>query len=446
MNSLLFFVIAIAILVVVHEFGHFWVAKRCGVKVLTFSVGFGKKLWSRQGKDGTEYVLAAIPLGGYVKMLDEREGEVTVDELDRAFNRKSLKARIAIVLAGPMANLVFAVFAYWLIFILGTPGIKPIVDTVSEHSPAESVQIQKGDEIIAINGFTTSTVASVYKRLGEIKKEHNIVITTSRNNVETQHSVNLTLFENSNIDEQDVLQQLGIKTVQPKIKPVVGEVMTGSPAEQAGLIKGDELLSHDGQLIDDWSQWVTLIRTSVNIPLTIEVKRQDRVVSLSIQPELSEDGNVRIGAAVDPTMMEIDNVLKATQQYSIVDSFGMALVKTWDFSSSTVKSIAGMLMGRVSADNIGGPISIAQFAGKSAEYGVIAFISFLAMISISLGILNLLPIPVLDGGHLVFYVLEGIRGKPLAEQSQLKAQKIGMFLLMMLMIIAFSNDLSRLFG
>ncbi len=448
MNSLFFFIIAIAILVVVHEFGHFWVAKRCGVKVLTFSVGFGKKLWSRRGKDGTEYVIAAIPLGGYVKMLDEREGEVEASELAYTFNRKPLMARVAIVLAGPLANLLFAVLAFWLIFLLGIPGVKPLIENVIADSPAEYSQLIVGDEIVSINGYKTSTISEVNRVLSQFEKNHEIELVTLGNNKQTTHILDLKSLDNKQdaIEPPVSLEQLGISPVQPIIRPIIGEVIAGSPASLAGLKKGDELISHNEKRIDNWVDWVTLIRASKGIPLTISLLREGVTQNITITPELSEEGHVRIGASVDTSVLTMSEALKSTQHYSILTSLSMAVTKTWDFSWSTVTSIAGMITGHVSAENIGGPISIAQFAGQSAEYGLTAFISFLAMISISLGILNLLPIPMLDGGHLFFYIIEWIRGKPLSSEVQIKAQNIGMILLMMLMIIAFSNDLSRLFG
>ncbi|PHS70940.1 MAG: RIP metalloprotease RseP [Methylophaga sp.] len=445
MQSLLFFLLALTLLVVIHEYGHFWVARRCGVKVLKFSVGFGKPLWQKQGRNGTLFVLAAIPLGGYVKMLDEREGEVPVEQLEQAFNRQSLRARIAIVSAGPIANILFAIFAYWLIFVMGIPGLRPIIDEVTIGSPAESAQFVSGAEIKTVNSYHTPTWAAVQKQLFMVANTGG----TADIDIDMGGLHQQRVLKVPKLDPQastSLLQQLGILPFQPKLKPVIGVITKGGAANKAGLQTGDILLSANGQLIDNWAGWVELIRASPEQSLTITINRAGQTLSLLMTPIKTKENVGLIGASVDASKTKIPDELQAELRFGPIEAIWQAIQATWQFSSSSIKSLIGMLTGAVSTTNLGGPISIAQFAGASAQHGVISFIGFLAMISISLGILNLLPIPVLDGGHLMFFFIEGIRGKPLSEQSQLLAQKIGIILLLALMMIAFFNDLSRLFG
>lgn len=445
MHSLIFFLIALAILIIIHEYGHFWVARRCGVKVLRFSVGFGKPIWQKIGKDGTEYVLAPIPMGGYVKMLDEREMPVSEEQAQFAFNRQSLAKRVAIVSAGPIANLLFAILAYWILLVVGVSGIKPVVDDVRPASIAAEAGLHAGDEILQIDGNDTPTWNSVYKALIQ-KAEYGekIDITVSSANIKQEHS--LTLPQVGLEQVGNILEQIGIEPLRPSIKPVLGEVVPGSPAEKAGLKSGDMLVSAQQEIIPSWNQWVELIQASAGKTLDIELLRDGDRLGLTLIPETGEDGKGRIGAAVDASQTAIPQELQAELRYGPIDAIKYAVIQTWDFSSSTLKSLWGMVTGKVSTDNLGGPISIAQIAGSSAEQGVMSFISFLAMISITLGILNLLPIPMLDGGHLAMFVFEAVRGKPLSETVQVQVQKVGFLVLIMVMFIAFFNDLSRVFG
>lgn len=447
MQSLLFFILALAILVVVHEFGHFWVARRCGVKVLKFSVGFGKPLLKKQGQDGTEYILAAIPLGGFVKMLDEREGDVAPQDLDKAFNRKPLRSRVAIVAAGPIANLLFAIFAYWIIFIVGIPGTRSMIDDVTPDSPAAQAQLMAGDEIQGIDGRDTPTWFAVQKALAQIAETGGVAeLTVNTSGVDLIRTMDIPKWQFDPTSQKSLLQLLGINPISIPLKPVIGTIIEGGAAEQAGIQVGDQLISADDVMLDTWSDWVMLIRANPNKALNVEVKRDQQVVTIILTPQKSSDNIGKIGAGVDVNATQVPTELEAKLRYSPISALSQAVLETWQFSSSTVKSIGGMIVGSVSSKNIGGPISIAQFAGASAERGLISFISFLAMISISLGILNLLPIPVLDGGHLALYFVEWLKGAPLSEQVQLQGQKLGIFLLLMLMFLAFFNDLSRLFG
>ncbi|SFK33668.1 RIP metalloprotease RseP [Methylophaga sulfidovorans] len=445
MHSLIFFLIALAILIIIHEYGHFWVARRCGVKVLRFSVGFGKPIWQKVGKDGTEYVLAPIPMGGYVKMLDEREMPVSEEQAQFAFNRQSLAKRVAIVSAGPIANLLFAIVAYWILLVVGVSGIKPFIDDVRPASIAAEAGLHAGDEILQIDGSDTPTWNSVYKALIQ-KAEYGekIAITVSSTGIKQEYS--LTLPQVGLDQVGNILQKIGIEPLRPAVKPILGEVMPDSPAEKAGLKPGDTLLSAQQKTIPNWNQWVELIQQSSGKKLDIEVQRDDERLGLTLVPETGEDGKGRIGAAVDASKTAIPQDLKADLRYGPIDAVKYAVIQTWDFSSSTLKSLWGMITGKVSTDNLGGPISIAQIAGSSAEQGVMSFISFLAMISITLGILNLLPIPMLDGGHLAMFAFEAVRGKPLSDTVQVQIQKVGFLVLIMVMFIAFFNDLSRVFG
>jgi regulator of sigma E protease len=413
--------------------------------VLRFSVGFGKPIWQKVGKDGTEYVLAPIPMGGYVKMLDEREMPVSEEQAQFAFNRQSLAKRVAIVSAGPIANLLFAVLAYWILLVVGVSGIKPVIDDVRPASIAAEAGLHAGDEIQQIDGNDTPTWVSVYKALIQ-KAEYGekIDITVSSASIKQEHSLILPQVGLEQVG--NILEQIGIKPLRPSIKPILGEVMPGSPAEKAGLKAGDMLVSAQQETIPSWNQWVELIQASAGKTLDIELLRDGDRLGLTLIPETGEDGKGRIGAAVDASQTAIPQELQAELRYGPIEAIKYAVIQTWDFSSSTLKSLWGMVTGKVSTDNLGGPISIAQIAGSSAEQGVMSFISFLAMISITLGILNLLPIPMLDGGHLAMFAFEAVRGKPLSDTMQVQIQKVGFLVLIMVMFIAFFNDLSRVFG
>ncbi len=447
MSSLIYFIIALAILIAVHEFGHFWVARRCGVKVLKFSIGFGKPLWQRRGKDGTDYVLALIPLGGFVKMLDEREAPVDESELDSAFNRKSLAARTAVVAAGPLANIIFAIAAYWLIFVIGIVGLRSIVGEVETDSPAAYANLQVGDEILSVNGDKTPTWTSVHNALMPLTQEGGKAsIKVESAGIEMMRTLEVPKQDLAKAPPRPVLTLVGLSPLRIDLEPVIGTVIPDMPADKAGLKTGDILLAHDGQAITSWTEWVELIRSNPEKALPILLERNGEQLELTITPLKSDDNFGQIGASVDSSHTTFPDNLKAELRYGPIDAIGQAVARTWQFTSLTLKSIGGMLSGEVSSKNIGGPISIAQYAGASGDRGFISFLSFLAVISISLGILNLLPIPVLDGGHLMLFFIEWIKGSPVSEAAQLQGQKVGIILLIGLMFLAFFNDLSRLFG
>ncbi|MCG7861809.1 MAG: sigma E protease regulator RseP [Candidatus Thiodiazotropha endolucinida] len=454
MDSLLFtlvsFIVALAILIAVHEFGHFWVARKLGVKVLRFSIGFGRALWRRTSVvDGTEYVIAAIPLGGYVKMLDEREAPVEAEEQHRAFNRQSLGVRSAIVVAGPLFNFLFAILAFWLIFVTGDTGLKPIVGEVEGGSIAEQAGFTRGDEILAVADQPTPTWESVvYVMLSEALDTPNLAVRV-RSQTGMEHIYRVASDGLSGLAEDGMLlQNLGLTPDRPTLPPVIGEVLDGEPAALAGLKSGDRIVTVDGVDVVDWSDWVNYVRKRPGQNLDLEVDRNGDYIALSVTPLMIEgDGESygRIGASVDVPDDLMDDY-RAVVKYGPIDAIGQSLYKTWDLSLLMLRMLGKMIIGEVSVKNLSGPISIADYAGKSASYGISYFLKFLAVVSVSLGVLNLLPIPVLDGGHLFFFLIEGIKGRPLSDQFIEQGQKIGLLILLAIMSLAFYVDINRFLG
>ena len=451
-NSFLFtaasFILALGILITVHEFGHFWVARKLGVKVLRFSVGFGKPLWKHIGKtDGTEFVVAAIPLGGYVKMLDEREGEVPAAELHRAFNRQTLPVRSAIVVAGPLFNFIFAFFAYWMIFVSGESGLRPLVGAVEPASVAAEAGFKPDDELLFVAGRPTPTWEKALDALlaeslseGELK----ILVTDSKGYEAIYQLPQGVLTDLS--AEKGILDLLGITPKRPAVPAVIGEVLSGEAADSAGLKQGDWVRSVDGEQIDSWGQWVTYIQKHPNQTLQLEVERAGGFIYLPITTSSRQQGDKvvgRIGASVDMPEGLYDEYQRVVQ-YGPIEAAGESVNKIVDLSWLMVKMVGRMLTGQASVENLSGPISIAESAGKSASYGAVYFLKFLAIISISLGVLNLFPIPILDGGHLFFFLIEAIKGSPVSEELMLMGQKVGILLLLGLMSLAFYVDISRL--
>ncbi|RKZ86965.1 MAG: RIP metalloprotease RseP, partial [Gammaproteobacteria bacterium] len=352
-----------------------------------------------------------------------------------------------IVAAGPIANLLFAVVAYWFIFVVGIPGVRSIIGEVTVDSPASYAQLIAGDEIKAVNDRITPTWLSVHKALLRLTETGGVAeLTINSGGVEIERELEILKREFDSSRARSLLQDLGITPVSVELKPIIGAIVKGGAAEQAGIQVGDLLVSANGELINSWMGWVELIRANPDKLLNITVERSGKAIILSLTPIMTDKNIGQIGAGVDSSYSKVPTELQAELRYGPIQAIGQAIFETWYFSISTIKSIAGMLTGTVSSKDIGGPISIAQYAGSSADRGLISFVGFLAMISISLGILNLLPIPILDGGHLAMYFVEWLRGTPLSEQIQLQGQKIGIVLLLMLMFLAFFNDLSRLFG
>jgi regulator of sigma E protease len=454
LGSIWWLLVALGLLITFHEFGHYWVARRMGVRVLKFSIGFGRKLWSRTGKDGTEYVIAAIPLGGYVKMLDEREGDVEEQDLDQAFNRKSVWARIAIVVAGPAFNLIFTLLAFWLMFLFGMPESRPIIGEVS--GIAASAGIEPGDRIISLDGESTDTWShAVLGLITPALDREKVTLEVEQENGQ-QRSIELDLSQlGSDFQEEKVLQGIGIEPWRAKLPAIVGEVSMDSPAYRAGFKVGDQIISVGGEQVPDWAWVGALVQKhgKVDEGLVVEVERAGGTLALNVRPEESSTGTFSKRLILGVTNQAADEELQAQvkrayflHQYGLLDGFGAAASEMWRLTKTTLGLLGRMLTGSASVKNLSGPISIAQFANSSANAGVSSFLFFLGAISLSLGILNLLPIPVLDGGHLLYYLIELVKGSPVSEQIQAKGQYIGLMALFGLMGVAFFNDILRLVG
>lgn len=442
--------VTLGVLIAFHEFGHYWVARRMGVKVLRFSIGFGKPIWMRRkGKDQTEYAIAAIPLGGYVKMLDEREGDVAEEELPRAFNRQPVGKRIAIVAAGPLFNFIFAILAYFIMYSAGVPGLKPLVGEIEPNTAAYSAGFRAGDEIVAVAGQKTPTWSAARLSLLEQSLEQTSVAIEVQDKEHQRRVLHLDLSGVSSDQKQtDIVQHVGIKIYRPPIPPVIGQLEEGGAAKRDGLLVGDRVESADGKAIKDWNDWVEVIRKHPEQKLKIEVERNGVVQVIQLTParKKTDDGVIGfIGAAPEIPKSAPEDYLTEVK-YGPVEALTVSIAKTWQMSIITLRMIGKMIVGEVSVKNLSGPITIATYAGVSASLGLTAFLSFLAVVSISLGVLNLLPIPLLDGGHLLYYVVELVRGNPLSEAMQVRLQQVGMVLLGMLMIIAIYNDIFRLLG
>lgn len=441
------FIVALGLLVAIHEYGHFWTARRCGVTVQRFSIGFGKVLWRKIGKDGTEYVIAAIPLGGYVKMLDERIEDVPAELRDGAFNRKSVWARIAIVAAGPLANFLFAIFAFWLMYLIGVNGIKPIVGDIAPTSIAAQAGIQTGDEIVAVDGEVTQHWQDVNLALvgayGQNSSE--ILVRSSPTQTPVHKTLDLSQWK-FEPEKQSPFRSLGLVPFFPEPSLVLSAVADNSPAQAAGIRVGDKLISIGGVKITKWQQFVKIIEQSGGTSVTVAYQRKDTVISSRITPQRKvNDEGISIGyAGVSPTPTPWPQSSQVQLDYGVIGAVGKGVEKTWQLVTLSFNMIGKLVTGDLSVKNLSGPLSIAQGAGQSASYGVVAFLGFLALISVNLGIINLLPLPVLDGGHLMYYFIELFTGKPVPEKVQEIGFRIGAALLFMLMSIAIFNDFTRL--
>jgi regulator of sigma E protease len=452
MITVLAFIVAIGLLVVFHEFGHYWVARRCGVKVLRFSLGFGNVIYSKRfaGND-TEWVISAFPLGGYVKMVDEREDVVAPQDLPYAFNRKPVLQRIAIVAAGPLANLLLAVLLYWVLFVHGVPGLKPVLGEVPVGTPAAFAQMQTGETLVSINGIPVPSWQELHWRLMDIALKHEDakVEALSADGSPLTHVLDISGLQAKDM-EGEFLDKLGLHLYQPAVLPVIGSLSEGDVAQRAGLKMGDRILRINGMSMPLWMDVVEAIRAHPGQAIQFEILRKDRertdiTMAISAVPRSDVEasktvGKVGMGPQVDEAAFQ---AMYTEVSYDPFEALTQSLRKTWETSAISLKMMGKMVTGEISMKSLSGPITIADYAGQSARVGFMAYLSFLALISISLGVLNLLPIPLLDGGHLLYYVAELAKGSPVPELFWEIGQKIGIVLLGTLMVFAIYNDINR---
>jgi len=454
LGSIWWLLVALGLLITFHEFGHFWVARRMGVRVLKFSIGFGKSLWSRTAKDGTQYAISVIPLGGFVKMLDEREGEVQAQDLDHAFNRKTVWARIAIVVAGPVFNLIFTLLAFWLMFLVGMPASRPVIGEVS--GIAASAGLEPGDRILSIDGDSTDTWSHALLSLISHALDRDQVALDVEEENGGQRSVQLDLSQlGGDFKEEKTLEYIGITPWRLKVPAIVGKVSPASPAFSSGFKTGDKILTVAGEDVPDWAWVGALVQKhgKAGQALSVRVERAGGILDIEVIPEKNSTGIFSSRLILGITNKAVDDSLQKQasrtyymHKYGLLDGFSAAASEMWRMTQSTLGLLRRMLTGSASVRNLSGPISIAQFANDSANAGLSSFLFFLGAISLSLGILNLLPIPVLDGGHLFYYLIELAKGSPVSEQFQARGQYFGLLALFGLMGIAFFNDILRLVG
>ena len=442
------FALALGILIVVHEFGHYLVARLCGIKVLRFSVGFGKPLLVRRaGPDGTEWVLAAFPLGGYVKMLDEREAPVAPEELPRAFNRQPVAKRFAVVAAGPIANLLLAIVFYWGLYVYGVEEPRPILAAPVAGTLSAGSGIEDGELVRSVDGKPIATLQDLrWEMLQHALDKRAVKLET----INPRQEINFRLLDLSRVDtqdlEDDLLQRIGLRLYRPKMPPIVGQVSPGSVAGEAGLRPGDRITAIDGKPIDSWSDLVAAVREAPGRAIDIEWERDGQRHVRSLVPSEAVEGGKRIGR-IGVGVREDSGMLEqfvTVVRYNPVAALAKATTQTWDTAAFTLSVMGRMVAGDVSWKNLSGPVTIADYAGQSARLGATYYLRFLALISISLGVLNLLPIPILDGGHLMYYIVEIIKGGPVSERAMEIGQQIGLALLVLLMALAFYNDINRL--
>lgn len=447
-HTIVSFVVALGVLIVVHELGHYLVARWCGVKVLRFSIGFGRAIARRRlGPDGTEWVIAAVPLGGYVKMVDEREGTVPPEDLPRAFNRQSVWRRFAIVLAGPVANFLLAIALYWGLFLGGVQEAKPILAAPDSGTVAAQAGFVRGDTVLAVNGEPVASWQDVRWRVLQLaldRKAARLEVQSASGALDWR-TLDLGAVKSEEV-EGDLLARLGLRLFRPEVPPTIGQVVAGGVAERAGLAARDRVLAIDGEPVPTWEALVAKVRASPGRALALEVDRAGARVRIEVTPEpvgqgAHAIGRIGAGPYIAPGAM---SAYLIEVRYGPVEALGRALAKTWEMSAFSLRMLAKMIVGEVSWRNLSGPVTIADYAGQSAQLGLAPYLAFLALISISLGVLNLLPIPLLDGGHLMYYTIEVLKGSPVSERVMEAGQRAGLVVLLFLMAFAFYNDINRL--
>ncbi|HHE8879986.1 TPA: sigma E protease regulator RseP [Haemophilus influenzae] len=434
------FIIAIAVLVSVHEYGHFWAARKCGIKVHRFSIGFGKVIWKRIDKYGTEFAVSMIPLGGYVKMLDGRNEVVPAEQKSQAFDSKSVLQRAFVIIAGPLANFIFAIFAYWVIYLYGMPTVKPVIESITPSSIAAQAHIEPNTQILAVDGEETQDWETINMLLATKMGEPNVEITLSpfNSNIEQQRTLNLTNWT-FDPEKESAFEALGIMPMRPKIEMVLSKVVQNSPAEKAGLQIGDKILKENLTALP-WQDFIKQVEQGETF--TIKIERNGETFDKVLTPVRNQNG--KWFAGVSPTLTKLADEYRTELKYGILESLQKGIEKTGQLSLLTLKILGKLLTGDLSLNNLSGPISIAKGAGASANIGLVYFLSFMALISVNLGIMNLFPLPVLDGGHLVFLTMEAVKGKPVSERVQSICYRIGAALLLSLTVFALFNDFLRL--
>nr|AAB61973.1 ORF3 [Haemophilus influenzae] len=434
------FIIAIAVLVSVHEYGHFWAARKCGIKVHRFSIGFGKVIWKRIDKYGTEFAISMIPLGGYVKMLDGRNEVVPAEQKSQAFDSKSVLQRSFVIIAGPLANFIFAIFAYWIIYLYGMPTVKPVIESITPSSIAAQAHIEPNTQILAVDGEETQDWETINMLLATKMGEPNVEISLSpfNSNIEQQRTLNLTnwIFDP---EKESAFEALGIMPMRPKIEMVLSKVVQNSPAEKASLQIGDKILTENLTALP-WQDFIKQVEQGTTF--TIKIERNGETFDKVLTPVRNQNGKWFVG--VSPTLTKLADEYRTELKYGILESLQKGIEKTGQLSLLTLKILGKLLPGDLSLNNLSGPISIAKGAGPSANIGLVYFLSFMALISVNLGIMNLFPLPVLDGGHLVFLTMEAVKGKPVSERVQSICYRIGAALLLSLTVFALFNDFLRL--
>jgi len=446
--TVLGFLVALGVLVTIHEFGHFYVARRCGVKVLRFSIGFGKPLWTWTDKQGTDYTLSPIPLGGFVKMLDERESQVPEALQGQTFNGKGVWQRIAIVAAGPIANFILAIVLFSLMLLPGTRDVAPVIGEVIAGSVAEKAGLEAGQEIVSVDGAATPTWQDFHRqllnRLGESGTIH-FTVRYPESTLEYQSEAPLDEWLKG-ADEPNPVEGIGVKLYRPAFTPVIAQVLPESPAAAAGIQAGDLIVSADGQDMLGWMNWVSYVRERPEQVLSVVLERRGERLLVNLMPKRTslESGEVVGQVGLAPKRPEWPKDMLRTREYTVFEALLGGAEKTWETSAFVLLSLKKLVVGQISTKNLSGPITIAKVAGASAKAGITYYLGFMALLSVSLGVFNLLPIPVLDGGHLFYYLIEVVKGSPVAEKVQLVGYQMGLVLVLGVMVLALYNDVMRL--